>query len=99
MEKPIILHQTPLDQLTEAVSRQVIEEIKSIIPAPPEEVEYLTRREAADLLKITLVTLNSWTKKGILKSCRISNRIRYKKSEIHEALKIVPNLKYRRNQA
>ena len=54
----------------------------------------LTRQEVADLLKVSLVTVWSWTGKGILKSYRIGNKIRYKKSEILEtpvATKLVGN--------
>lgn len=47
----------------------------------------LTREEAATLLKITLPTLNTWTKQNVLKSHRIESRIYYKHSELMSALK------------
>lgn len=48
--------------------------------------DILTREETAKLLSISLPTLWSWTKKNILKSYGIGNRVYYKKEEINEAL-------------
>lgn len=53
-------------------------------PQSPEE--YLTRNEAADLLKINLSTLWAWTKKNKLKSYGLSGKVYYKRSEITSAL-------------
>ena len=48
--------------------------------------EYLTRKEVAKILKVSLVTLHSWNKKKILNPYRLGNLIRYKRTEIDEAL-------------
>ena len=48
--------------------------------------EYLTRLEVADILKVSLVTISDWNKKKILNPYRLGNLIRYKRSEIEEAL-------------
>ncbi len=48
--------------------------------------KYLTRKEVAKILKISLVTLSDWNKKGILKPYRLGNLIRYKQSELDQAL-------------
>lgn len=48
--------------------------------------ELLTRKEAAAYLKISLVTLNEWTKKGRVKAHRIGTRVRYYKSDVEAAL-------------
>lgn len=48
--------------------------------------EYLTRQEVAKILKISLVTLTDWNNKGILKPYRLGNLIRYKQSELDQAL-------------
>lgn len=57
---------------------------------------YLSRKEVTSLLKISLTTLNDWSKRGIIQSYRIGNRILYKKSEIEQAITQVKNLKYKR---
>ncbi|MFV8379328.1 helix-turn-helix domain-containing protein [Flavobacterium sp. LB3R33] len=48
--------------------------------------EYLTRQEVAEILKVSLVTLSDWNKKKILNPYRLGNLIRYKRSEIEQAL-------------
>jgi excisionase family DNA binding protein len=46
----------------------------------------LTRKETAQLLCISLPTLNEWTKTGVIKAHRIGNRVLYKEQEVIEAL-------------
>jgi excisionase family DNA binding protein len=46
----------------------------------------LSRNEVAEILKISLPTLHDWTKKGLIKSYRIGNRIRFKKEDVFNAL-------------
>jgi excisionase family DNA binding protein len=56
----------------------------------------LTRREVAQKLRITLVTLDKYTKAGTLQSYKIGGQIRYKAAEIEKAFEQVKNAKYRR---
>ena len=53
---------------------------------PLQPVELLTRRETAEYLKVDLSTIWHWSKKGILPSYGIGNRVYYKRSEIEAAL-------------
>jgi excisionase family DNA binding protein len=53
---------------------------------PQSEEAILTRHETADLLRVSLVTLNDWTNKGILTAYRLGNRVYYKRSEIDAAM-------------
>jgi excisionase family DNA binding protein len=46
----------------------------------------LSRQETADLLSVSLVTLWDWTKKDLIPAFKIGNKVRYKKSEVLEAL-------------
>lgn len=48
--------------------------------------EILTRQEVADYLRISLVTIHSWNKHGILNPIRMGNRIFYKKQDILDVL-------------
>ena len=63
---------------------------------PKEPVELLTREETAEYLKISLTTLWHWSKKGILPSYGIGNRVFYKRSDLESCL-IRINLLYNRN--
>lgn len=49
--------------------------------------ELITRNEASEILRVSLVTLNDWTKKGILPAYKCGNRVYYKRSEVAESLK------------
>jgi len=86
-----------ISDFREILSDIVRKEIREIITDQNSTSEYLTRQETAELLKISLVTLNDWTRKGIIQSYRIGTRVRYKRSEIDQALRATKNLKYRRS--
>ena len=45
---------------------------------------YLTRRQTAEILKVSLPTLHTWSQKGLLKSHKINSRVRYIKSEVEK---------------
>lgn len=57
-----------------------------IPPLTTIEEEYLTPKEVAKALKITLPTVNSYSLKGLLKAYRLGRKVRYKKSELGLAL-------------
>ena len=54
---------------------------------PPAETEYLTRKQVAEKLQISLVTLDSYAQAGTLKAYRIGNRVLFKAAEIEQSLK------------
>ena len=47
---------------------------------------FLTREEVATFLKVSLPTLHDWTNRGILKSYGIGRKVRYKETEVLNAL-------------
>ena len=50
------------------------------------QTEYITRRNVADLFKISLVTVNDWTNKGLLIAYKVAKRVYYKREEVEAAL-------------
>lgn len=52
-----------------------------------EKEVYLTRKQAAKFLQMSLPTLHHYTKEGIITSLRIGNKIRYKKTDLEKAMK------------
>jgi excisionase family DNA binding protein len=77
----------PIDQLAKAI----VEKLQNFyIPITkkidPVSEEYITREQVSELLQISLPTVDSWTKKGILFAYRIETTKRYKKSEVEAAL-------------
>ena len=75
-------------QLTDNILKDVRTELKEIVLnfQPKKQSEYLTRKEVAKILKVSLVTLTDWNKKGVLKPYRLGNLIRYKSAELDQAL-------------
>jgi excisionase family DNA binding protein len=82
------VHSITPQQLKDNILKDVRTELKSIIQnlQPKKQPKYLTRKEVAIILKVSLVTLSDWNKKGILKPYRLGNLIRYKTEEIDQAL-------------
>lgn len=72
----------------EAVVRKVLDDrLNDLIPQRKEDTPlYLTRDEAAKMLRITLPTLNDWTKLGRIPVQRIGRRVLYALSDIENVL-------------
>jgi excisionase family DNA binding protein len=51
-----------------------------------ESFNYLTRKEVAKMLRITLPTLHEWTKLGWIPSYRIGTRVLYKNNEVESVI-------------
>lgn len=52
-----------------------------------ENKSILTRKQAAELLCVSLTTLKTWSDQKIIKAYRLGGRIYYKEKELLEALK------------
>jgi excisionase family DNA binding protein len=79
-----------LDDLLSSFRSIVREELQKQKPIEAKAKEkLLSRKQAADFLNISLTTLWSWSKSGIVESHRINRSIRYKKSELDQALKTI----------
>lgn len=48
---------------------------------------FLSRKEAAELLGVSLPTLNDWSKSGVVPSYKLGSRVRYRLSDIQTALR------------
>lgn len=94
MNKPILLIPYSLDEFTGIIHSSVEEALKRFNPQPPQTEQFLTRKETAYKLKISLVTLNDWTKRGMIQSYIIGGRVLYKESEIEKSLHQVRTVKY-----
>lgn len=75
-----------IDMLSRSVASIVFEKVKDLLETPKNEGKYLTSKEAAKLLQISLPTLADYTKQELIPSYRISTTVRYKQSDIDEAL-------------
>lgn len=82
------LHNISPDEFKAAILEEIREELKTLSKnfQPVKPTEYITRQEARKLLKVSLATISDWNKKGIIKPYRLGNLIRYKRSELDQAL-------------
>lgn len=92
--KKILLSEISLEEFKSIIREIVVAEIQNHLSAPTPAEEYLSRKETASLLKISLPTLHNYSKQGLIKSHRVLNQIRYKKSEVEESMMEIRNGKY-----
>ena len=81
--------------IREAFSAELVE----IMVKQEKESDYdqlLSRKEAAELLKISLVTLSNYKREGRLPFYRLGNRVYFKKGDIMEAIEAHMKHKHRR---
>lgn len=90
----LILNVTP--QEFSEILRPIIREELEHFQFQEEIVKYLSRVQAANLLHITLPTLHEYTRMGIIQGSRIGGRVLYTDQAIKDAVKAIPNIKYRR---
>jgi excisionase family DNA binding protein len=98
----LLFSPVPIEQLKAELSETIKKELQAlllVIQPPKEQTEYLTRKEAANLLSISLPTLNEWTKEGKVIGYRIASRVRYKRSELETALIQIHTSKSKRRAA
>jgi hypothetical protein len=63
---------------------------------PKVESIYLNRTEVTKLLKISLPSLTEYTKRGLLQSYKIGNRVLYKSNEIEQAIDNLKTYKHKK---
>ncbi|MEO9954742.1 helix-turn-helix domain-containing protein [Nonlabens sp.] len=89
MEKNITqLHDITPSEFQESLIRHFEFRLKEILERLDNNSKdkLLTREQTAEMLSISLGTLWSWTRKGILISYRIGNKVMYKQHEVYESL-------------
>ena len=89
--RTIILDTVSIEEFKMIIREIIVEELEKYLPKKSQPEEYLTRKETANLLKISLPTLHNYSKQGLIKSHRVLNQIRYKKSEVESSIKEIRN--------
>ncbi len=83
MKKISLIELTP-EELVDQTADKVFARIKEHLAQRETKETYLTRQEAANLLQLSLPTLDGYCKRGFLPSYRIGKTIRFKESEIKQ---------------
>ena len=96
-----VLITIPLNEFEQIQKSWIREVLKEITPQQNNQQQkkepYGTRKEVAKELRISLPTLNDFTKRGVLKAYRIGGRVLYRWEEIYKSLQEIKSLKYRRD--
>lgn len=92
MAKEIYLNSMTADQLSKMIRESLRDELQQFRPAHPKtDTKYLTRRETAHRLRISLVTLTDWVNHGKIRAHKIGGRVLFRDSDVEAALnRIVP---------
>ena len=83
------------EELSETIRQAVRDELMTL--QPKDEIpRFLSRSEVSKLLKISLPTLQIYTEKGIIRGSRVGTRVLYSEEDVKEAVKEIPERKYKR---
>lgn len=92
----LIFHSSTKQELKQLFEEVVKVQLEKHFSKEEADTKLLTRKDVAELLQISLPTLNTYTKEGIIPATRIGSMIRYKKSDIDKALKDIEHIKHQR---
>ena len=99
METNLVFYSSSKSELKGIIAEALKEELSSFFSKESKSDSRLrTRKEVAEMLSISLPTLNTWTKEGIIKTSRINNSVRYNMEDIEQALQNVQSTKYMRGR-
>jgi excisionase family DNA binding protein len=94
MENSILIRNMTVDELKDIIRVIVKEEIQLASTTKRSESKYLTRKEAATFLKISLPTLNNYTKSGRIIGFRIGSRVLFKLADLEQSLNEIVTSRY-----
>lgn len=69
-----------LDNIGQLVEKKLDKALSQHVK--PNKPKFITRKEVATLLNVTLATLHDWTKLGWIQSYKVGRRVLYKESEV-----------------
>lgn len=88
-QKIIIIPESELNKIFNLMNKrfdEVLTQLEVKDKLNKDEVSYLTRKETALLLQVSLPTLTSYVKQGIIPANRIGSRVRFIKNDVLEAV-------------
>lgn len=90
MIQETILISIPLNQLESLIDNAIDKAIKEhstqLQKVEEKQPEFLTRKQTADKLHLSLGTLDQYVKSGLITSYKIGHRVLFKSDEINDSL-------------
>jgi hypothetical protein len=82
-----IVQVTP-EELTNLINEALDSKINKILDQlkPTTKTEYLSKKEASNLLRVSIGTLDNWRDNGVLVPINIGNRVLYSRQAIDQQL-------------
>jgi len=94
--KIIVTNQEDLEALVKTSVVQSLDQYYKQKSKAEKQSTNLSVKEAAQLIKVSELTIRNYIKKGLIKADRIGNRIIINRQRFEESIKEVKSLKYRR---
>lgn len=96
MVQLITLSKDDLSELIKSSVKEVLSKIKDERP-PTQEIrnEYLTRKQTAEKLHISLTTLDTYTRNGFLDAVKLGHRVLYRSEDIENSIERVNSIKHK----
>lgn len=85
--KNLMIKEVGIEELSNLIKNILNKEL-SKIETPPKETKYISRKEAASILNVTLPTLNDYVKRGLVPAYRIGSRVLFKRKEVENSPQI-----------
>lgn len=87
------VHHTSDEDLAQSISKTIKELFATLAEKNQSKKEtiWITRKEVSEILSVSLVTVDDWTKRKILTAYRIANKKRFKRNEVENALTKIEN--------
>ncbi|MGV0753168.1 MULTISPECIES: helix-turn-helix domain-containing protein [Empedobacter] len=89
MVQETILISLPLNQLESLIDNAIgkaIREYSTQLQKVEDKPDFLTRKQTAEKLHLSLGTLDQYVKSGLISSYKIGHRVLFKSNEINESL-------------
>lgn len=97
MIQDIVLHSTPKEELRDLISETIKAQLSVYFPQDKEtDTRLLSRKKVSEMLGVSLPTLHSWTKDGVIPAVRLGGSVKYRACDIENALKDIQSIKYSR---
>lgn len=94
--KKVFLQELSVDEFADNIADLVLMKLGASYKKTANPDLYLTSKETAKMLHMSLTTLSKYCKSGLIPSYRIGRNIRFKKSEIDDLINKGLRFKYRR---
>jgi excisionase family DNA binding protein len=72
--------------IAQSVAAAVQNELSKLNLGEPSQKQFLSRQETAELLGISLVTLDAYVKSGFINAFRLGYKVRFKYNDVLQAL-------------